>query len=79
MELSDVTAAWAIAALRTATPLLLVLLGELVTQRTGIINLGVEGQMLVGACAGWVSDQPQLCVTATRYMSAKCRKSCQLC
>lgn len=53
MELSDVTAAWAIAALRTATPLLLVLLGELVTQRTGIINLGVEGQMLVGACAGF--------------------------
>jgi general nucleoside transport system permease protein len=53
MELGDFATAWMVAALRTATPLLLVLLGELMTQRTGIINLGVEGQMLVGACAGF--------------------------
>jgi len=42
-----------ISALRSATPLLLVLLGETLGQRTGIINLGVEGQMLVGAMAGY--------------------------
>jgi ABC-type uncharacterized transport system permease subunit len=37
------------------TPLLFVLLGEMLTQRTGIINLGVEGQMLVGAFAGFAA------------------------
>lgn len=42
-----------ISALRSATPLLLVLLGETLVQRTGVINLGVEGQMLVGAMAGY--------------------------
>ena len=31
-----------------ATPLIFAGLGELVTQRTGVINLGVEGMMLVG-------------------------------
>src|SRR5690606_39756200 len=36
-----------------ATPLIFAGLGELVTQRTGVINLGVEGMMLVGAIAGF--------------------------
>ncbi len=45
--------AWFAAMLRSATPLLLVLLGETLTQRSGIINLGVEGQMLVGAVVGF--------------------------
>src|SRR5262249_40987044 len=39
--------------LRSATPLLLALLGETLTQRAGIINLGVEGQMLIGAVVGF--------------------------
>lgn len=42
-----------ISALRSATPLLLALLGECLGQRTGIINLGAEGQMLVGAMLGY--------------------------
>ena len=41
------------AALRSATPLLWALLGEIITQRAGIINLGVEGQMLVGAATAF--------------------------
>jgi len=45
--------AWAAATLRSATPLLLALLGETLTQRAGIINLGVEGQMLAGAVVGF--------------------------
>ena len=44
---------WAAATLRSGTPLLLVLVGETLTQRGGIINLGVEGQMLVGAVVGF--------------------------
>jgi general nucleoside transport system permease protein len=53
-----------ISALRSATPLLFALLGETLTQRVGIINLGVEGQMLVGAMAGYgvaaISGNPWL-------------------
>jgi simple sugar transport system permease protein len=44
---------WTAAMLRSSTPLLMVTLGETLTQRVGIINLGVEGQMLVGACTGF--------------------------
>lgn len=44
-----------ISALRSATPLLLALLGECLTQRVGRINLGIEGQMLVGAVAGYAT------------------------
>lgn len=41
------------AALRSATPLTWALLGETISQRAGIINLGVEGQMLVGAATAF--------------------------
>ena len=53
-EIDAITfAIWIAASLRSATPLLLVMLGETLTQRTGVINLGVEGEMLMGACIGF--------------------------
>ncbi len=40
--------------LRAATPLILAGLGELITEKSGVLNLGVEGMMLVGAVAGFI-------------------------
>ncbi len=42
------------AAMRLAAPILLAALGELFTERAGILNLGLEGTMLMGALAGFV-------------------------
>ncbi|HCK20385.1 MAG TPA: ABC transporter permease [Thalassospira sp.] len=36
-----------------STPLLLAATGELITEKSGVLNLGVEGMMLVGAIAGF--------------------------
>jgi general nucleoside transport system permease protein len=40
-------------ALVAGTPILLAALGEIVTERAGVMNLGVEGMMLLGAVAGF--------------------------
>ena len=55
METLEVVLAIFLSGLRGATPLLYVLLGETLTERAGIANLGVEGQMLSGACAGFAA------------------------
>ncbi|MEH2025058.1 hypothetical protein [Nostoc sp.] len=41
---------------RAATPLILAALGELVTEKSGVLNLGVERIILVGAVAGFITD-----------------------
>lgn len=43
------------AGIRLATPVLLAALGEIIAQRSGVLNLGLEGVMLVGGWAGFVT------------------------
>jgi len=45
------------AALALATPILLAALGELLAERAGVLNLGVEGTMLIGAVSGFGATQ----------------------
>ena len=37
----------------SATPILLAAIGELVTEKAGVLNLGVEGMMITGAVMGF--------------------------
>lgn len=52
------------AAVQSGTPILYATLGEMVTERSGVLNLGVEGMMLFGALAAFwfslVTGQPWL-------------------
>jgi len=38
-----------------ATPLIFAAIGELVVERTGVLNLGVEGMMIIGAICGFAT------------------------
>ena len=52
-----------------STPLLIAALGELVVERSGVLNLGVEGMMVMGAVAGfgvaYATGNPYLGVVAS--------------
>jgi simple sugar transport system permease protein len=44
-----------VALVRIATPLLLATTGELISERAGVLNLGIEGIMLLGAMVGFTA------------------------
>jgi simple sugar transport system permease protein len=43
------------AAVRAGTPILFVCIGEIYAERSGVLNVGLEGMMLVGAIAGFAA------------------------
>lgn len=56
MDLSGISPILLLASLMVAsTPILLAALGELVVERAGVLNLGVEGMMITGAVTGFAA------------------------
>ena len=51
----DLVANILISAMIAATPLVFAATGELVAERSGVLNLGVEGMMIIGAIAGFAA------------------------
>jgi hypothetical protein len=45
------------ATLRISTPILYGALGEMIVERSGVLNLGIEGTMLLSAFSGFVAAQ----------------------
>ena len=54
LEIFGSAGIWA-AVLRIATPLIFGTLGALLCERSGVLNLGIEGIMTFGAMAGWLA------------------------
>jgi len=59
----------AITIIAASTPLLIAALGELVAERSGVLNLGVEGMMIMGAVSGFgatfVTGNPYIGILAS--------------
>ena len=54
MDLSAINPVLLIASLMVAaTPIMLAAIGELVVEKAGVLNLGVEGMMIIGAISGF--------------------------
>src|ERR1700688_3431980 len=47
---------WLTASLRLAGPVLLAALGETFAEQSGVLNVGIEGTMLLGALAGFLAS-----------------------
>jgi simple sugar transport system permease protein len=54
MSLEDVVN-FIVSIIAASTPLALAASGELITEKSGVLNLGVEGMMLIGAIAGFAT------------------------
>jgi len=56
MDLASISPALLLASLLVAaTPILIAAIGELVVERSGVLNLGVEGMMITGAICGFAT------------------------
>lgn len=56
------------ATFKTGTPLILIALGEMVCEKSGVLNLGQEGMLLVGAAVGFITAS----VTGNYFLAVFC-------
>ncbi|MAD44791.1 MAG: ABC transporter permease [Oceanospirillaceae bacterium] len=56
------------ATFKTGTPLILIALGEMVCEKSGVLNLGQEGMLLVGAAVGFIAAS----VTGNYFLAVFC-------
>ena len=71
--LMDIAEAILLTIATAATPLLIAAIGELVVERSGVLNLGVEGMMVMGAVCGFgaaLTDRLALARRARRRSSS---------
>ena len=64
----DLTQAVILTIMTAATPLLLAAIGELVVERSGVLNLGVEGMIIMGAAVAFAVAK----VSGNPYLGALC-------
>lgn len=72
MTPTETAIAIALATIGAGTPLVFAALGELVVEKSGVLNLGVEGMMLLGAVAGFIAaaETDNVVVAALAGMAA---------
>ena len=70
--MSDLVIQILAASMLLATPLLLAAIGELVVEKSGVINLGVEGMMLIGGLAGFIGLYQLQSSTCTMLIGENC-------
>ena len=62
------------ASISISTPLLLAALGEVFAERSGVLNLGIEGLMMLGGAVGFVvayiTSNPLLGILVAGFASA---------
>jgi len=70
----DILIAAILTIITAATPLLFAALGELVAEKSGVLNLGVEGMMIMGAIMGFVivhhTGSPTMAILASMVAGA---------
>ena len=76
----DTVAQLVLLTLAAGTPLVFAALGELVTEKSGVLNLGVEGMMLVGAVVAFIvaatTKSPWLGVRRRHARGRRARRWC---
>ena len=73
------TASFWVAAIRIASPLIFATMGELICERAGVLNLGIEGIMTVGAFAGWFTVYAGGDLWTGVAGRGTCRRACSAC
>lgn len=68
----DIIIAIIVTVVGASTPILLAAIGELVVEKSGVLNLGIEGMMLIGAVSGFaattLTGSPWIGIFAAMFM-----------